>query len=147
MDLHGFAVGFVFMSRQRIQQSLSLAEHWLRSAHFPLKVRLGPSSSGIGGGANSVHGKGPKAELPISPGPGRCMKDREERTVGWKSGGTASFSYNMRSRESYGCPNLFKKANTGQCRYSAEKQHRPELNFKCALTWTTGNGDFLGKRY
>ncbi|CAK9016908.1 unnamed protein product [Durusdinium trenchii] len=37
------------------------------SAHFPLKVRLGPSSSGIGGGANSVHGKGPKAELPISP--------------------------------------------------------------------------------
>ena len=23
------------------------------------------------------------------------------------------------------------------------KQHRPELNFKCALTWTTGNGDFL----
>ena len=31
--------------------------------------------------------------------------------------------------------------------YSGEKQHRPEVNFKCAITWKTGNGDFLGKRY
>ena len=28
--------------------------------------------------------------------------------------------------------------------YSGQEQHRPELNFKCALTWTTGSGDFLG---
>jgi len=37
------------------------------SAHFPLKVRLGPSTSGIGGGANSASAGRPKAELPISP--------------------------------------------------------------------------------
>lgn len=38
------------------------------SAHFPLKVRLGPSTSGIGGGANSASAGRPKVEaLPISP--------------------------------------------------------------------------------
>ena len=42
----------------------------LRSAHFPLKVRLGPSTSGIGGGANSASAGRPKVEpLPISRKP------------------------------------------------------------------------------